>query len=789
MLKNYFNIALRSLQRNAIYSFINISGLSIGIASTILIILWVHDELSYNKYFRNYNTIHQIKVNTKTDNGVITSALTAYPLKDALPQDSRIKRFSLCIGQSALLSVGETKIRKSGLDASGEFLEMFDLKMIHGDRQTALTDPMSIVLTQSSARALFGRDDVVGKMVSVKIENTEDLKVTGVIEDLPSNVSLSLNFVLPFSYFERTAPWLKFAEGNWTNNSFQAYAQLHDEADKEAVGNSIRDLVKKNSAQGGQDVELFLHPMSHWRLHNNFVNGKESGGLIDYVVMFSCIAVFILAMACINFMNLTTARSQHRAREVGIRKSVGSTRKELIFQFVGESIMISTIALFISIVLVELSLPFYNALVNKSLYINYASITSWSFAITLIVFTGLVAGSYPAFYLSSFKPAKILKGNTQATKKGTAPRQILVTLQNAFSILLIIGTAVVYQQILLLKHREAGYDRENLMLLWSNVDIEKNYHALKEELLSTHAAEAITKSNSPVTRIFANSTITWPGMMAGQHVEATNIATEYDYTKTLGIKMLAGRDFSPEYKSDTSSIIVNKAAVAVMNLKDPIGEKIDMWGQSWTIIGVMDDVLMGGSAEQIGPMVMTFDPTWSSTITVRIPKTQDVTSAVSAVERIFKKYTPDYPFEYRFADTEFQQKFSTIEMTSRLSGAFAVLAIIITALGLFGMASFTAEQRTKEIGIRKVLGASISSVLFLLIRDFSKLVVIAFIISVPFAWWATTNFLEKYQVRIEMPYWIFPVAGIASLLITVIIVSSQGLRAAIKNPVDSLKSE
>jgi putative ABC transport system permease protein len=787
MIRNYINIALRSLQRSPVYSLINIAGLAIGIASTILILLWVHDELTFDHYFKNHDTLYQVKVNDRTDSGITTQALTPYPLKDLLMVDSRVKRMSIMIWQSALLSVGETKIRKSGIDASEAYLEMFDYRMIHGSPETALDDPMSIVLTESTARALFGTDEVVGKTVSVKIEVTEDLKVTGVIKDPPANITIAPAFILPFAQFEKHAPWLMYARENWTNNSFNIYVELQPGADKGEVDNAIRDIPKIKTKKQ-LDAELFLHPMNHWRLWNNFVNGKEDGGLIDYVVMFSCIAVFILAMACINFMNLTTARSQHRAREVGVRKSIGSSRKDLIFQFIGESLLIAALAFLLGVVVVEVALPFYNVIVNKKLFIDYSSFTFWAFSVVLIFLTGLVAGSYPAFYLSSFKPAKILKGNF-STGQGLGARHVLVTIQNVFSILLIIGTAVAYLQIQHLKSREPGYKQDNLMLVWTNTDIEKNYQALKEELLSTQAAEAVTKSNAPVTRIFAASQIAWRGMTPGTRLEATNVATEYDFTKTLGIRLIEGRDFSQQYKSDSLSILVNKAAVDAMGLSDPVGERITMWEQQFTVIGVMDNVLMGSPSKQVSPLVMTFDPTWSTTISLRLPQANDLPSAIKKVEDIFKKYGPDYPFEYRFADEEFDQKFSSIEMVSSLSGSFATLAMVITALGLFGMAAFTAEQRTKEIGIRKILGATVASVLVMLTKDFSKLVALAFLIASPLAWWASENFLQQYQLRIDLPFFIFPLAGFASLLITVIIVSTQAFRAARRNPVDSLRAE
>ena len=790
MLQNYFRIAVRNLTKNPVYSLINIAGLSVGIACSILILLWVHDEATFNTYFKKIEVLYRVKLNNRVDNGIVTGDFTPMPLKDMLlQQDSRIKGTVMTVHQSALLTVGETKINKVGLDVSESFLEMFDFELLQGNRKTVLNDPRSIVLTQSTARALFGDDDPIGKTVLVKVENNEPLKVAGIIADPPSNISFSFAFLLPFSYFEATSPWVQHARTNWSNNAFEMYVELQPGTEKEAVDRSIGGLIKKHGADT-RDAELFLHPMNHWRLYNNFENGKEAGGMIDYVRLFSGIAIFILVIACINFMNLATARSEHRAREVGIRKSIGSSRKELILQFVGESIMIAAIAFLVAVVLTELALPLYNDLVSKKLAIDFASSLFWLFGLVVVLLTGLLAGSYPAFYLSSFQPATVLEGKISPGKGASAPRKVLVTLQFGFTILLIIGTAVVYQQIRYLKNREIGYDRENLLMLWSNSDIEKNFKPLKLELVNTGSAVSVCKSNSPITRIFASSALeSWTGMRPGQRIEATNIATEYDYTKTMGIRMIEGRDFSEDFRSDTAAIVINRTAVKTLNLSNPVGDKIKMWGQWWQIIGVMDDVLMGSGSRHIEPLVMTMDPTWSSTITVRLPKTADLPSAIARVEEVFRKYNPEFPFEYRFADTEFEQKFSNINMISRLAGTFASLAIFITGLGLFGMAAYTAEQRTKEIGIRKVMGASVSSLVMMLTRDFSRMVLLAFVISTPLAWWATSHFLEQYQVRVDMPLWVFPMAGFASLMMTVIIVSTQALRAATSNPIKSLRSE
>jgi len=795
MLRNYLKIAIRNLTKNSVYSFINIVGLSIGITCSILILLWVADELTFDTYFSKYDAIYQVKQNSKVDSGISTRPFIPLPLFEILQQqDSRIKNAAITINQTALLTVGDRKINKNGLDVSESFLEIFDFQMIYGNLETALTNPRSIVLTQSTAKALFGTDDALGKMVQVKIENDEELTVTGIIADPPSNISFRVDFLLPFTYFEATSVWIQHAKNNWNNNAFFTYVELQPGVDKADVDNTIRDLIKKNHPEGSER-EIFLHGMNRWRLHNNFENGKESGGLITYVQLFSGIAIFILIIACINFMNLATARSEHRAREVGIRKSVGSNRKQLILQFLGESIMISAIAFIFSIVLVELILPLYNTFINKHLTINYASPILWSLGIGLVLITGLLAGSYPAFYLSSFKPIKVLKGKLVAGKNASLPRQVMVTVQFGFSILLIIGTIVIYKQIQYLKGRELGYDRENLMMIWSTSDIEKNFTPLKQELVNTGAAISVCKSNSPITNIFASSPVdSWPGMLPGQRVEVTNIATEYDYTKTMGILMLQGRDFSENFKSDTAAIILNKTAIETLNLTEPIGQTIQMWGSQWNIIGVMDDVLMGSGSTQISPLVMTMDPTWSTTITVRLPKLQEGESnnlavSLKKIEDIFRKYNPDYPFEYRFADEEFEKKFTSMNMISDLAASFTVLAIFITCLGLFGMAAFSAEQRTKEIGIRKVMGASVASLMILLTKDFSRLVIIAFVIATPIAWYATTDFLKQYPIRIEVPLWVFPLSGLVALVLTILIVSTQAMRAARANPSQSLRSE
>jgi putative ABC transport system permease protein len=787
MFRNYFIITLRNLLKNSTYSFINIAGLAIGITCSLLILLWVFDELSFDRFHPKADRLYQVHVNSYFDGKVNTWNSLPLPTYEGLkPENSNIANTAATDwGSEHLLTVGENGIRKRAFYASEEFLTMFEFPLVKGNAAQVLKEPYSIVITESTAKAMFGDADPINKMI--RLDNKDELKVTGVLKDVPKNSSFQFDALMPWKLYE-TLDWVKRNKDNWGNYSFQVYVELNNPASKATVENKIKDLLTRH---GEKDIvhELFLHPLTDWRLYSDFENGKSAGGMIDYVQMFIIIAVFILIIACINFMNLSTARSERRAREVGIRKSVGSGRAEIIFQFLGESLFISFIALTVAVLLAQLLLPFYNDLVEKQLSINYSSLQFWMFVVGLILFTGIISGSYPAFYLSSFEPVKVLKGKVRVGKSASLPRKILVTSQFIFSILLIIGTIVIYQQIQLVKNRDLGYAQENLITVEYTREIGKNYKAIKEELLRSGAVNSITRSNSAITSIRSNNFLGWPGKPEDLRVIFATVATEYDYTKTMGIKILEGRDFSEDFKSDSMAIIVNKAGVDLMGLKDPIGQQLDFWGGKRQLIGIVDNVLMGDPYAPVGPMLFIFNPEWVNAITIRLEKTNDLPASLKKVEAVFKKYNAAYPFEYDFADVEFSKKFATINMTSRLASLFASLAIIITGLGLFGLAAFTAEQRTKEIGIRKVLGASVTGLVGLISKDFSRLVIVAFILSAPLSWWLLDRFLQRYTYRIEIPWWVFPLTGVISLVFALIIVSTQALRAAQSNPVNSLRNE
>ncbi len=788
MLRNYIIVMIRNLFKNRVYSFINIAGLSIGIASSLLILLWVSDELSFNQFIPKHDRLYQVWVNAHFDGRVNSWNSVPMPTYDAMKTvDSKIVRSVVYDwGGNYLLAVGDKKISKSGHFASEEFLEMFEYPMLRGNPAEALDDPSSIVISESTAKALFGDEDPMNKII--RVDDKRDLKVTGIIRDVPKNSSFQFNIIIPWKQLA-TESWYNNNKDNWGNYSFQVSVELNDPKSEADVENAVRDMLHKHG-QTDMKRELFLHPLDRWRLHSNFTEGKEDGGMIEYVTMFTVIAIFILMIACINFMNLATARSERRAREVGIRKSVGSRRGELVAQFMGESLFISFMATAIAVLLTELVLPFYNSLVQKSLFIDYTSWLFWAFATGLVFVTGLVSGSYPALYLSSFQPVKVLKGKIQAGKSGSTPRKVLVTLQFGFSILLIIGTVVIYQQIMHVKSRDLGYQQENLISIPLTDDLRKNYKPLKEELLQSGAAVSVTRSNSPITAIWSNNFLGWPGKPDDQKVIFATIVTEYDYVKTMGIKLLMGRDFSEEFKSDTAAILVNKAALDLMNLKDPIGTQLDLWEKKRELIGVVDNVLMGNPYAPVGPMFIVLDPGWNNMITVRLAPGNDLKATLKSIEDVFKKHNPAYPFDYQFADVQFAEKFATINMTSDLATLFSALAIIITGLGLFGLAAFTAEQRTKEVGIRKVLGASVGTLVALMSKDFSRLVVAAFLISAPIAWWVLNEVvLSHYQYRVHIAWWIFPATGLLALIFALVIVSTQAFRTARANPVKSLRNE
>ncbi len=789
MLRNFFLISIRNLKKNGLYSIINISGLSIGIVCSVLILLWVVDEVSFDKFLPKYDRLYQVYISSEFDDKINNWQSVPLPTYEEMKViDSNIKNSVVAgWGNPRLLTAGDVRIIKDGYYVSEEFLEMFEFPLVAGSHKAALKDPMSIVLSESLAQILFGDEDPIGKQVRLSDEGT--LQVTAIVKDIPQNSSFQFDYLATWKYRESVNEWVKRNKTNWGNYSFQVFVELNDPAREVDVERSIFGLAEEKDGEDGMDKHFFLHPMKEWRLKSNWnAKGEQAGGRSDYVQLFTAIAIVILIIACINFMNLATARSEKRAKEVGIRKSLGTSRERLIYQFISESIFITFIAFVLAVLLTELALPGYNNLVDKELSINYLNPLFWLASFGIIIVLGVIAGSYPAFYLSAFKPVQTLKGTVKVGKGATTPRKVLVVTQFAFSVVLMISTIVIFQQINLVKNRDLGYEQERLIAVEQTNDLTDNYEVLKQDLLASGQVESVTRSNSQITQINSNNFLGWPGKPEDRRVIFTTITTTYDYAKTMGIEMHMGRDFSREFASDSSAIVINKAALDIMGLEDPIGTNLDLWGEKRKLIGVVDNVLMGSPYQPIKPMFMILED-WGGFISVRLKQTNDLQQSLSDVEQIFNTHNPAYPFEYNFADVEFQRKFTTINLTRKLASLFATLAIIITGLGLFGLASYTAEQRIKEIGIRKVLGATVTSLMNLMSKDFAKLVLVAFVLAMPVAWYLMDSYLDRYTIRVGVAWWIFPIVGFVVLAFAIAIVSDQARRAAKVNPVQSLRNE
>jgi len=796
MFRNYLKIAWRNTLNNKVYSALNIVGLATGMAVALLIGLWVTDQYSYDRFLPGYQQAYQVEMNlTSQHTGTTTQTSIALPLTEVLRKE--IPGIKYVAETDALglmnhgLLVGDKKLYLGGGAAGADFFKMFQYPFIKGNANSALKDTYSLVLTESTAKALFGDADPMGKIV--RVDNSQSLKVTGVIKEIPKNSTLQFHYIIPFAFGEATQDWMRLGRTKWTWNSFNAYVVLEPGASSAQIAPKIRDIVNKRSPEmRSSKPEVFLHPMKSWHLYNDFKDGKLVGGFIEYVRMFSIIGILVLAIACINFMNLSTARSEKRAREVGVRKAIGSARRDLIYQFLLESVLITFISFLFGVLLVQLALPSFNTLTGSYIHIPYGNVGFWCVMIAFILITGLAAGSRSAFYLSSFNPVKVLKGSIQVGKAAAWPRKILVMVQFTCSVALIISTLIVYKQIQYVKNRPTGYNADRLVMTDMNGDLYQHYDALRNELLSTGLVESVVSSTSPATQIYSHFSLQkWPGKNAAD--EEANVGAIWvsnGYFQTLGMTMAAGRDFSGDFKSDSLNVIVNEAAVKRMGLKDPVNQMI-LWNGSnkpVRIIGVVKDALMESPYTPVAPAVFGHNP-YGFVITYRLPKNANPHTAIERIGKVFEKYNPTYPYQYKFIDEVYASKFSLEVLVGKLAGVFAALAIFISCLGLFGLAAYVAEQRTKEIGIRKVLGASIAQVWMLLSLDFVVLVIISCVVASPIALYFLNNWLQKYQYHVSIGLGVFIASGIMAIMITLITISFQAIKAALANPVKSLRSE
>ncbi|MDB5134119.1 MAG: macB 29 [Mucilaginibacter sp.] len=790
MIKNYLKIAWRNILSNKVYSALNIVGLAAGMAVALLIGLWVQYEYAFDKFLPGYQQLFQVRRNFNSNGDTLTFGSTSLKLADVLrhniPEIERVAEADWMTNHG--LMVGDKKLYPIGIMAGGDFLKMFQFPMNTGNRDVALNDPYSIVLTESTAKALFANADPLNKIV--RVDNSYNLRVTGVLKHIPANSSLQFSFIIPFSLMEQYDKSIKkLYAGSFADNGYQLFAQLRPGITYAQLAPKIKNIEKsETSSVNAMNSNVIMQPLKDWHLYTGYKNGKATDGFIEYVRIFSIIGALVLVIACINFINLATARSEKRAKEVGVRKAVGSQRKDLIFQFLIESALVTFISFLFSLLFVQLALPAFNTLTGTLITVPYSNFTFWMVMLGCVLTTALLAGSRPAFYLSSFNPVKVLKGTIQVGRSASASRKILVVIQFSCSIALIISTVVIYRQIEYARDRPTGYQMSHLMTTNMNDDLTPHYRALKNELLQSGIVQSVTSANSPATDVNGHMNLDyWQGKIPGETVEMGVITVSGDYFKTLGMKMKLGRDFMVNSRSDTANAIFNETAIKRLRLKDPLNQIVKKNGRQFRVIGVVKDALMNSPFGAADPTMFQYGG--GDYLIYRLSPNIKIHLAIEGLTRIFNKYSPSFPFQYWFEDEEYNHKFSEEVLIGKLSGIFAALAIMISCLGLFGLAAYVAEQRTKEIGIRKVLGATVAQVWLLLSKDFIVLIVISCIIASPIAFYFLQNWLLKYDYHIKIGPGVFIVSAIGAILITLVTISFQAIKAALMNPVKSLKSE
>jgi putative ABC transport system permease protein len=811
MFRNYLRIALRGLLRNRFSSALNIGGLAIGMAVAILIGLWIFDEVSYNRNFANHDHIAAVLQNQNLSGGVQTWWGQAMQLAPALRKEYG-NHFKYVItgtgGNHSGMSYGDKKIKPSGGFYDPEVIDMLSLHMLRGNDKS-LEDPSAIILSESTAKELFGNEDPMGK--TVKLDFTKPVKVTGVYADLPENCDWSnIHFMSSFQWLVNTEGYAGPNGPEWGNSWFNTYVMVNDKADMAAASRAIKD-VKYRHSEGDRRFkpELFLHPLDRWHLYSDFNEGVATGGRIQYVRLYGLIGICVLLLACINFMNLSTARSEKRAKEVGIRKAIGSLRWQLVRQFFVESVMIAAFSFVLAIVVAQLLLPFFNDLANKHMSIPWTSATFWMAGLLFTLLTGLLAGSYPALYLSSFRPVKVLKGtggfrlspsviklgrwSFRVGRLASAPRKALVVVQFTVSVILIIGTITIFHQIQYVKDRPVGYTREGLLMVSiQSPNVNDHLDIISQELKQTGLVREVSASQSDATNTWVNNMgFQWRGKDPALQESFTTNGVSPDFGKTTGWVIAQGRDFSADLATDSGSFIINETAIKYMGLQHPIGEVVK-WGDDgkYTIIGVVKDMITQNPDQPVPPMIFFLGKAkWMHTVNIRLDPSAGMSRSLAAIQTIFKKYDPENSVEYRFADQEYARKFEDNERVGRLAGGFTVLAILISCLGLVGLSAFVAEQRTREIGVRKVLGASVLDLWGLLSQEFVILVSLSLVIGGPIAFWVMHGWLQNYAYHARLSWWIFALAGGGAIVLTLLTVSWQAIRTAMANPVNSLRAE
>ncbi|MCQ6956888.1 ABC transporter permease [Mucilaginibacter aquariorum] len=785
MFKNYLKITWRNLLKNKSFTSINIAGLAVGMASAALILFWVQNEVSYDQFHQNKDRLYQMYNRSVFDGKLWCWGTTPKPMMKALKQDyPQVEQAARVKSANFLFTLGDKHLNIDGYFTDPDFLTMFSFPLVKGNPKVALSSMKNIVITEKTAKKLFGNEDAMGK--TVKIDSVDFFTVTGVMKDLPNNTDFDFEYLMPWSYWEKING---SEDKNWGNNSVHTFAVLKPGITEAFINSRVKDITRSHSDI--KDIDVFMHPATKWRLYSKFENGKIAGGRIDTIKLFSIIAVFILLIACINFMNLSTARSEKRAKEVGIRKVVGASKSSLIGQFLGESIMIALIAGVVALIIIELSLPAFNNLTQKHLFVPFSSPSFWLIVVSFILFTGIVSGSYPALYLSSFAPVKVLKGTFKAANATFSPRKILVVTQFTFAIVLIISTIIVRQQLEYAQNRDTGYKKNNLVYTIMQGNIEKNYSLIRNELITSGAATAVTKTSAPMTEGWSDTwNFTWDGKNEKEKLDFNIFNVDGDFTKTMGLKIVDGRDIDVKtYPSDSVAVLLNQAAVKIMGFKQPIGQILRNGDDKMKVVGVVKDFILQSPYEPVKGMIIQGPKSWFNVVHFKLNEKNTTAENLKLAEAVFKKFNSEYPFEYHFVDEEYSKKFADEQRIGVLASLFAGLTIFISCLGLFGLATYMAQNRIKEIGVRKVLGATVLGVTTMLSKDFLKLVGISFIVATPIAIYFMHDWLQHYSYRVDISVWVFAMAAFLTTLISIITVSFQAVKAALANPVDSLRSE
>ncbi|RAJ74972.1 FtsX-like permease family protein [Chitinophaga dinghuensis] len=789
MLHNYLKIAYRSIIRNKAFSVINILGLAVGIASSLLLILWVQDEWQKGKHYDQLGDLYRIMENEIADGRIVTDydtpGILAKELKVQLPEVAYAA--SISGHEDHIFSVGDKVTRQPGYYVGSDWFNIYRIPLLAGTRESALTEPGSVAISRKLAAIYFHSPDAaLGKMI--RMDDKKDLRITAVFEDLPSNALEHYEFLRNWEDYLKMIPWFTA----WEAGGPGTRLRLQPNADPAKVNAKLKSFLKGRSKDINAtfNIELFLQPESEVYLYSNFSNGQRNGGRISYVRIFIIVAIFLLVIAAINFMNLSTARAMKRAKEVGVRKVVGARRLSLIWQFMHEAILMTILAGIIAILLVWACLPLFNIVSDKHLALPFTNGIFWLLLLVILIATAALSGSYPAIFLSSMQPLRVLKGWLKAAPEAQLFRRVLVVFQFVLSILMIIGTIVVYQQLKYIQSRNLGFNKENLIIIPGEGNLRKHFDTFKKELLQQPGIANISYMQSnPLENGNTTDGVKWRGMDPNLAIQFSNATIGYDFVRTMKLTLLSGREFSPDFGTDTAAYLINEETAKRLGYADPIGQPLTFGQRPGTIIGLLKNYNFNSLHEPIRPIILRLAGGWGAeSVLVRVQPGQ-TKQALASIETICKQMNPMFPFTYSFLDKDYEAVYKSEAIVGRLVSLFTGLSVFIACLGLFGLAAFTAEQRTKEIGIRKVLGASVVGIVTLLSRDFLKLVLVAIIIASPLAWYAMAKWLENFSYRVSISWMVFVLAGIAALTIAALTISFQSVKAALMNPVNSLKGD